>query len=135
MIGHGTTISGSVAGDIGEIVDIPQIANPSVTVNDDSDMASVEQWEEKAAGWKNAGQATFTVKYTGEDTAEKIHNALGILQNWTITSPVPSGKTTGATLVCAGIETGYSIAAPLKDEMRQDVTIEFSGKPTFTKAA
>lgn len=130
--GDNTTISGSVAGAIGGIIDIPGAFGASCDIFDDTTFDSEDGWKEKGAGLFDAGQITFTVEYDGAagGEADKIHTALGVSQTWTVT---PAGGSHGVWQ-CTGILSNYDTAIPLGDRMIQNVTFDWSGKPTFTPA-
>lgn len=130
--GFGTTISGSVTGNIGDIIDIPGAFGASCEIFDDTTFSSTNGWKEKGVGLFDAGQSTFTVEYDGASgqEADHIHSALGVSQTWTVT---PAGSGHGLWS-CTGILSNYGTAIPLGDRMTQDVTIDWTGEPTFTPA-
>lgn len=128
--GHGTTLSGGSAGAIGNIVTLT-IDGVSIDIIDITTMLSTNKFKEKLAGLKDSGRITFTVNYDGSASgnADTIHSNLGTAQVWTVTFPDTS------TYVCSGFIQTYSIADPVEDKISQDVTIEFTGEPTFTDVA
>jgi len=132
IIGHGTTISGSTAGTIGDLVDISRGFGASCDVDDGTTFESTNLWKEKIFGLKDPGQLTFTVEYDGASggEADVIHTNLGVSQDWTVT---PKGDSYGVW-VCEGAIIDYSTPIPLGTRVTQDVTIEFSGEPSFTPA-
>lgn len=132
IIGHGTTISGSAAGPIGDLVDIPRGFGASVEVDDATTFESENLWKEKLFSLKDAGQLTFSIEYDGSSggEADVIHTNLGVSQTWTV-SVKGSGHGVWA---CEGAIIEYSTPIPLGTRVTQDVTIEFSGEPSMTPA-
>ena len=59
----------------------------------------------------------------------------GAAETITITYPVPSGLTNGATHQFSGFLTNYSISTPLEDKMMATITVKASGTITFTDAS
>jgi predicted secreted protein len=128
--GHGTTLAGSTAGTIGNVVTLT-IDGVTIDIIDVTTMDSTNKWKEKLAGLKDPGRITFTVNYDGAASgdANTIHNNLGTSQTWTVTFPDTS------TYAATGWIQHYTIADPVADKISQDVTIEFTGAPTFTDVA
>lgn len=129
--GYGTTLSGATAGTIGKVIDFDTAMMAEVDVIDSTNMASTAEWKEKMAGLKDPGRLSFTLEYDGgaSGISDKIDDALGVSQVWTVTFP------DSATWVCSGFVQAMSVASPAKEKIIQTVTIEFSGQPTFTKSA
>jgi len=130
-IGHSTTLSGATAGAIGKIIDFDTAMMAEADVIDVTNMASTNKWKEKIAGLKDAGRVSFTLEYDGgaSGISDVIDNNIGVSQTWTITFPDT------AIWACTGFIQATSVAAPHRDKIIQTITIEFSGEPTFTKAA
>ena len=53
----------------------------------------------------------------------------------TVTFPVPTGSTNGATWAASGFLTGFEVGVPIDDRMTATATIKFSGVVTFTDAS
>ena len=58
----------------------------------------------------------------------------GAAETITITFPIPSGGTSGATIAGSGFFTAFSITAPLEDKMTATATIKWTGDLTWTDA-
>lgn len=52
----------------------------------------------------------------------------------TVTCPIPSGGSTGATIAGSGFMTAFSASIPIEDRMTASFTIKFSGDLTWTDA-
>lgn len=60
----------------------------------------------------------------------------GVAETITLTFPVPTGKSTGATLAASGFITDFSEPSLETDtEMQANITIKLSGALTYTDAA
>lgn len=59
----------------------------------------------------------------------------GAVETVTVTFPLKSGESTGATIACDGFLTDTEEAVPIDDKMSQSVTIKFSGQRTYTPGA
>lgn len=53
----------------------------------------------------------------------------------TITFPVPSGSSNGATFACTGFLTSWRPIMPIDDRMTASINVKFSGEPTWTDAS
>jgi hypothetical protein len=56
-------------------------------------------------------------------------------ETFTLTGPIPAGKTTGPTMTGSAFLTAVSMAVPFDDKMSQDATIKWAGKVTFTPSS
>jgi len=129
--GFGTTLSGSIAGAIGKIIDFSEAMMEEAEIIDATNMASPGQYKEKDVGLLDAGRISFTLEYDGgaSGITDVINTNKFVKQTWTVTFP------DGATRSCDGFIYTLSTPAPLREKIVQTVGIEFSGQPTFTKAA
>ena len=79
---------------------------------------------------KDPGQLEITFWFDPDDGPPIDQDAETI----TVTFPVPSGMTTGATWACSGGMTDFSLTGPVQGLMQGTATLKFSGPPTFTDA-
>lgn len=79
----------------------------------------------------NPGSLKVKLQYTPDGTQAQV----GIPGTVVVTFPVPPGKTTGANWSCAGYVKSVGEQIPLKDKMTQELTIKFSGKPTYSTSS
>ena len=59
----------------------------------------------------------------------------GVTEVWTLTMPIPSGGTNGATLYGSGTLSEHSADIPLENKMTSDFKVEFLGAVTRTAAS
>jgi predicted secreted protein len=125
--GYGTTLSGSISGQIAEI---QRIGLPDQKVDDldVTTMTSPDKYKEFIAGLIDAGTISMDVLYT-KACYQQIQNALGVFQVWTITLP------DGSTFVGSGYINAQGGESPYEDKITQNVGLKLSGKPAFTPAA
>jgi len=53
----------------------------------------------------------------------------------TLTFPIPTGKTSAATFACSGFLTDFDFTGEVKGLYTANVTLKFSGQPTYTASA
>lgn len=130
--GHGTTLSGSTAGTIGNIMNV-NISGRTRDAIDITTMDSTDKFREFISGMADEGELTCEVNYDGSNSG--IADALdtsyqsGTAETWTVTFPDTS------TYVCSGFITNLGIADPFEDKITQSLTIKLTGKATYTQAA
>lgn len=92
----------------------------------------------------SAGAATFIpsdIEDYGELQVELLFNpndtppVASAAETVTVTFPVPSGSTNGATWAATGFLTNFECDVPIDDRMTATATIKFSGVVTFTDAS
>lgn len=59
----------------------------------------------------------------------------GVAEVWTLTLPIPSGGTNGATIYGSGALVGHNADIPLEAKMTSDFNIEWLGAVTRTSAS
>lgn len=80
---------------------------------------------------QKVGEAKVTILYD-PDTSPPLTSAAETI---TITFPIPTGKTNGATFACSGGMTDFSFKGELKGLYMADCTLTFSGEPTWTPSS
>lgn len=92
----------------------------------------------------SGGAATFIpsdIEDYGELQVELLFNPndtppiASAAETVTVTFPVPSGSTNGATWAATGFLTNFETDVPIDDRMTATATIKFSGIVTFTDAS
>lgn len=81
----------------------------------------------------DAGELTMTVAHDPSISPPML--AVQQAEVVTVTWPIPSGLTTGATWVCNGFMSNYQATGPLEDKMTASVTVKLSGDSAITAAA
>lgn len=122
--GHGTTLSGSGAGAIGQIVSL-SIEGVEVDKIDISTMGSTGKWREFIAGMKNPGTLNLELVYE-DDLFNTINSSLAVEDTWTITLP------DGATAAFSGFLDASGLGIPMDDKVSIPASIKITGPITFT---
>jgi len=130
QIGAGTTISGSVTGSIGQIIDSVSGPNASLEDIETTDMDVTNSARTYIPGLIDNGQIDITVVYDGSasGTANALNTAFigRTAETWTITYPDTSTRSFSGYINSLGQET------PLKTQITQSLSIKISGAVTFT---
>lgn len=79
---------------------------------------------------KNPGELKVHIHFDPDQTPP-----LGTKGTIQVTYPVPAGKTTGAKWSCQGYMKEFEDTAPYDGKMTADVTLKFSGQPTFAASS
>ena len=79
---------------------------------------------------KNPGELKLHIHFDPDQSPP-----MGTKGNIQVTYPVPAGKTTGAKWACNGYHKGLENTAPYDNKMTADLTLKFSGTPTFTPSS
>lgn len=79
---------------------------------------------------KNPGELKIHIHFDPDQTPP-----LGTKGTVTVTFPLPSGKTTPGNWACSGYMKTYEPSDPYDNKMVADVTVKFSGQPTFTASS
>lgn len=113
--------------DIAQIVDISAL--PGVEAEDIETSTRDLGWGEFLSGLKMAGEGTFDIVYDPDNTSHiqlTTLAAAGTVADWKFTLP---GTTN--TIVCDAYIKRFKPKAPLKDKLSADLTLKFTGAPTF----
>lgn len=122
--GFGTTISGAVAGPIGQVTKVG-LEGQDVTDIDITTMNAPSKWMKFVAGLKDAKTLQLELLYGPLNTNTLLAALGGATQVWTITLPD----------TCSFAVTGYikslGTQIPLNDKISQTCVIRLSGPPVF----
>ena len=100
----------------------------SVEVIDTSYIGTTGGYRTKIPGdLIDGGAYTFTVLYDPNDGETDF---VGVSQTCTVTYPIPTGGSTGATWAFTGFVSEYSQELPLDDKMTAEVTLTVGGQIT-----
>lgn len=126
IAGNPTTLTGGSTGLIGNIRSIT-LPNMERVYFDTSSMSSTNDYRTFLGGMIDAGEATFELVFDKADVAT-LHTAIEAAnQTWTITF------SNGSTWVCpGGVKSSGGGSANIDDVVTWNLTIKFSGEPTFT---
>jgi len=80
----------------------------------------------------DGGTYDFDVMYDPDDDVDAL---VGVSQTITVTYPVPSGKSNGATVAFTGYINSWSQELPLDDKMTASISIKVATDPTHTAAS
>lgn len=129
-LGFGTTITFS-SGFCAEITDV-KIGGLSREAVDVTNFGSTGGFKEFIPSTLiDSGELEVELIYD-TNTAPPIG---GAAETVTVTFPLKSGESTGATLAATGFLTDSEEAVPIDDKMSQSVTIKFSGQRTYSPGA
>ena len=125
IIGHGTTLSGSVSNAIGEVITMGTSASRDAV--DVSSMDSANQYRQFIAGMQDAGEITAEINYVAAEV-NVLETALETeaAETWTITFPDTN------TYVASGILTGLDLGVPFDDKVTASITIKLTGAIDYT---
>lgn len=129
-IGTGTSITFGTSGFTGEIIGVAQsgIERPAIPT---SHLGTTSSHTFMPGDLVDEGEVTLEVAYN-PNTQPPIR---GAAETITITFPVPSGSSNGATAQFSGFCTGWDWNAPLEEKMVANVTIKISGTVTWVDAS
>lgn len=124
--GFGTTVTLNSAA-VAELLSVtgPTFAGETIDV---THMESTEGFREKIAGLVDAGQLELELQYT-----KAQYNTIQALMRQTI--PFEVTLPDDSTFEGEGHITALGVAVPLDDKITQTVTLDITGKPTFTPGA
>jgi len=130
--GFGTTITFQ-SGVFGEI----KAANFSGITREELDtthMGSTNGWKTfLASDLKDAGEVSVEIHWHPHTKMAALKTALtAAAETITVTAPVPTGGSVGATFVCSGFAKSWDMGMPHDGLMTSTVVLKFSGEPTMT---
>lgn len=116
-------------------VDILSGSRSGVTVDDIETSHSTTSGDVKTympADLIEGGTYDFEVAFSPDDDVDAL---AGVVNSITVTYPVPSGLSTGATKVFSGYINGFDEALPIDDRMTASISIKVADDPVSTPAA
>ncbi len=125
IAGNPTTLTGGSTGLIGNIRSIT-LPNMERVYFDTSSMSSTNDYRTFLGGMIDAGEATFELVFDKADVAT-LHAAIeAVLETWTIVF------SNASTWACSGgVKSSGAGSANIDDVVTWNLTLKFSGKPTF----
>lgn len=129
MIGHGTTLVGSVTGAIGNLTNIDWDGITSEDV-ENTDFDSPKKIQTFEGGLIDPGTLAADLNFSA---ALKETILAAVIRNtnetWTITLPSGDASTYTGRLKSMGM------AIPMRDKMTMPIAIKFSGEPSFSSSS
>jgi hypothetical protein len=125
-IGYADTAQGQATA-IAQIldVDLPQVTTDKVDVTSGEDATDATKlFKRIIAGWAEAGEASFDIIYKKAQAAT-LYGLRGVAKYWTITA------VDGSTWKFQGFLANLGASAPMKDVIKQKVTVAVDGEVTF----
>ncbi|HEX6962105.1 MAG TPA: hypothetical protein VF175_09580 [Lacipirellula sp.] len=99
---------------------------------DTTNMASTSGWETMIPSQiKKAGQLKCAIIWDPDKTPPIDQAA----ETVTVTFPIPTGKTNPATFQCSGFMTEFDATGEVNGLYTANVTLQFSGVPTYTASS
>lgn len=105
-----------------DTIDGPGVSTTSADVTDFDDS---DGFIRKIAGASDAGQITFAVNHE-KDNTDTLYGLIRTMYYWRVALPG------GGTWKCQGYMSGFSGATPRTEGMTDSITIELSGKPSYS---
>jgi predicted secreted protein len=126
VLGHGTTLTGTTSGVIGNIISL-SVSGRTRDMVDISTFDSTDKFREYIAGFADEGELTAEVNFDDGAISTAINTAYqaATSQTWT----VDFGTKTWAI---TGIVTGFNIDVPHDGKQSMSITIKATGKGTWT---
>ena len=133
---YGTTLGLDPAGGTSytTVAEVIEINGEGVEVSRTkmSNLTSPNAYHEKRPGFADAGQVTFKCTWTKAQYSTFLTNIRTALMAWKVTFPLVGAESVPSTWACAGHLSKLGFAVPEDDRITNDVTVDVSGKPTFT---
>lgn len=126
----GTTIAFATSSFTAEILDI-SISGISRNSHDMGHHGTTGGRPFKPDKTYDPGEITIEILYDPDDQPP----ITGSPEQVTITTPVPSGSSNGATHVVSAFVTNFDIGLPFEDRMIGSITLKASGSYAFTDAS
>ena len=125
-IGHGTTLTGSTSGVIGNVISV-SVGGRTRDMIDKSTMDSTDKFREYMAGMADDGELTVECNFDDGAISVTLNAAFhaATSETWTI----DFGTKTWAI---TGIITGLDVNDPFDDKQTVSFTIKATGKGTWT---
>jgi len=126
FLGHGSTLTGSTTGVIGNVISIT-VGGRTRDMIDKSTMDSTDMFREHMAGMADEGEFTAEVNFDDGAIATAINTAFqaATSETWTVDFGTK-------TFAVTGIITSFDINDPFDDKITMSLTIKASGKGTWT---
>ena len=126
FLGHGSTLTGSTTGVIGNVISIT-VGGRTRDMIDKSTMDSTDMFREFMAGMADDGEFTAEVNFDDGVIATAINTAFqaATSETWTVDF--------GAKIFAiTGIVTSFDINDPFEDKITMSLTIKATGKGAWT---
>lgn len=129
-VGTGTTIVFGTSSFAAEVLQING-ENVSRAVIDTSHMGTTGARTKMPGDLHDEGEVTMNIAFNPNNEIPVD----AAVETITITFPVPSGDSNGATAAGSGFISGYSWTDPLEDKMTADITITWADDVTWTDSS
>lgn len=115
------------------VAEVTHISGPGykVTSVDRTNLNSPSRAREFVSGFIDAGQATFTCRWTKAEYAILLSHLGTNLMNWKLTFPLVGAEVTASNIAWFGHIEELGTEVPEDDVINNDVTVKISGLPVF----
>lgn len=129
-VGTGTTITFGTSGSQGALLSIsgPSASRPSIET---TDMSTTTAHTFMPGDLVDHGEVTLTVEFDPDIEPAITSGA----ETVTITWPIPSGLSNGATWQFSAFITGFEPSASIDERMEMSITLKISGDITYADAS
>lgn len=131
--GFGVTlsISDTSGGSYTAVGEILGVTGPGISMDpvELTHASSDNGFRERVSGLADAGEITFDINFVKAQMTT-LYGYIRTTKWWKVTLP-----DSGSTWVCAGQITGIENEAPIDDRVTASITVQLTGKPTFTAGA
>jgi len=128
--GFGTTISFS-SGFLAEVQSV-SLSGYERNAIETTHMTSTNGWRTfQPSDLKDPGTLSLDISFRPNDNIP----ITGAAETVTVTFPVPSGGSTGATLACSGFLTKFDFTDPMDERMTATCELKLTAAPTWVDSA
>lgn len=130
--GYGTTIVGGSSGSFFAEIQSVSLSGYERAAIETTHMTSTSGWRTfQPSDLKSPGTIELELSFRPNDNIPITSAA----ETWTITFPIPSGGSSGATLACSGFLTSFEFSDPMDERMTATATLQLTGPPTWVDAS
>lgn len=129
-VGTGTTLAAGTTTSFVPKIESLRLNGETIPIIDTTHMGTTGTRTAMTGDLKSRASLDVTCQYN-----PSLTYPTGVTETWTLTMPIPSGGTNGATLYGSGTMSEHSADIPLEEKMMSDFKIEYLGAVTRTVAS
>lgn len=128
--GTGTTLGAGTSTSFTPKIESIRLTGETIPIIDTTHMGTTGTRTAMTGDLKSACSLDIACQYN-----PSLTYPTGVTETWTLTLPVPSGGTNGATLYGSGTLSEHNADIPLEEKMMSDFKVQFLGAVTRTVAS